>query len=486
MRILFATSEAQPLIKTGGLADVAGSLPVALQQLDTDTRLLLPAYGQTLERIGQLKLVKRLSITQPKSLTVRLWQGLLPGHTVPVFLIDKPELFDRDSGGPYNDENGHDWPDNALRFAVLSQVAALIALNQAGLDWKPDIVHCHDWQTGLVPVYLSSHSNRPQSVFTIHNLAYRGIFDRKCYESLSLPDELWHPEKLEFFGQFSFMKGGLVFADRITTVSPTYAEEILTPEFGQGLEGLLQYRENDLSGIINGIDTDIWNPDTDRHLISSFNDQTLSTKSVNKRFLVRKFFRTTDFRSPLFVFIGRLTEQKGVDLILQAMPKLLDHDIRLIFLGTGDKELEYQLTALATTHPHQVATFVGYSEKLAHQLEAGADCFLMPSRFEPCGLNQLYSLRYGTLPLVHRTGGLTDTVIDANTKNIANQTATGFHCPDLSVEAFLETIERILNCYHQQKKTWKNMQQRGMQQSFSWAKSARKYQRLYQELIDLK
>lgn len=424
MKILLATSEAHPLIKTGGLADVCGSLAHALKRLRQDVRLILPAYPAAVAHAGALETVAELDVPgAPQS--VRLLQGRLPDSEIIVYLVDSPTHFDR-PGGPYSRPDGHDWPDNAQRFAVFSRAVTAVALHRAGLTWQPEVVHCHDWQTGLVPALLAQEIRRPASVFTIHNLAYQGLFSWETFQALDIPPALWSMHAMEFYGRFSFIKGGLVFADWITTVSPNYAREILTPEFGCGLEGLLQYRADRLVGILNGADYDIWNPADDPLIEQPYGPGTQRLKAVNKSALRRHFGLPQDTDAPLFAHIGRLVEQKGIDLLLEALPELMRARAHLIVLGSGECRFEEALRAAAAAHRDRIAVSIGYSEELAHRIEAGADIFLMPSRFEPCGLNQIYSQRYGTVPIVRRTGGLTDTVVDTTEKTIQNKTATGF------------------------------------------------------------
>ena len=410
-KILFVTSEAHPLMKTGGLGDVCGSLPQALQTLGADVRLLLPGYRDSRAQAGQLKPVAQITVpllTQP----VTLLEGKLPGTDIQVWLIDFPPAYDR-AGNPYLDAEGHPWIDNAARFSLLAQVAVAIARGTAGLAWKPDVVHAHDWQTGLVPALLAEDTVRPATVFTIHNLAYQGLFPYESFLSLRLPASLWSLDALEFHGQLSFIKGGIAFADRVNTVSPTYAREIQTPESGHGLDGLLRHRAARLSGILNGIDDQIWNPARDPILASPYSLQRLAHKAPNKAALQKEFNLPVDAQVTVIGIVSRLAHQKGIDLVLDALPVLRELPIQLVILGTGELEYENALRAEAARTPDRLAVFAGYDEAVAHRIQAGADLFLMPSRFEPCGLSQLYALRYGTVPLVCHVGGLADTVVDA-------------------------------------------------------------------------
>ena len=481
MKILFATSEAFPLIKTGGLGDVSGSLPRALKSMRQDIRLVLPAYSDVLQRMKRLRTMAELEVA-PFPGTVRLLQGRLPSTRLPIYLVDAPLMFDR-AGDPYRAPNGRDWQDNHLRFALFSHVVARIATNAAGLDWQPEIVHCNDWQTGLVPALLHDEAQRPGTVFTIHNLSYQGLFPPQTLHEVGLNSRLWHTDGLEFYGQLSFIKGGLVFADHLTTVSPTYAEEIQTPRHGYGLEGLLAHRRDQLTGILNGIDYQEWDPHTDPYIHTPYSAEDLSLKQSNKHALQEAFGLAVSDRTPLLAFIGRLVEQKGIDLLLEAvLPLLAQRDLQLIVLGAGDPALEHRVRDMVTAFPKQVAAFIGYSEGHAHLIEAGSDMFVMPSRFEPCGLNQMYSLRYGTPPVVHRTGGLADTVIDASDATLADGTATGFVFDHDDPLALREALVRALEHYAEPA-TWARLVRQGMAQDLSWQRSAREYLDLYTSLI---
>ena len=475
--ILFATSEVFPLIKTGGLADVAASLPRALIKLKHNVRIVLPGYASVMKAAAGD--VKKVTVFDVDGEPVTLWKTLLPGTRVLVWLVDAPAFSERD-GNPYCGPDGFDWPDNAQRFLLFAKVARLIALNQAGLDWPVDVVHCNDWQTGMIPALLAQDNPRPATVFTIHNLAYRGLFSWDTFTSLGLPHELWHMDRLEFYGQFSFMKGGLVYADRVTTVSPTYAEEIQTPDAGNGLDGLLRHRQAVLSGILNGIDADEWNPGTDKHIAQTYNRRTLTNKEKNKVALQERSGLEVS-EKPLLGFIGRLVDQKGVDLILSNLPQLLSEGCQCVILGSGMKDYEERLAQLAQEFPEQLSVTIGYSETLAHQIEAGADIFLMPSAYEPCGLNQLYSLRYGTLPVVHAVGGLRDSVIDFAEPTQTD--ATGFMFYQYTAHGLYNAIQRALAAF-QDKKIWRMLQNNGMSKDLSWQRSAEEYGRLYGELLE--
>lgn len=478
-KILFVSSEVYPLIKTGGLADVSGSLPQALQALGQDVRILMPAYQAVMAKAGHCELIASIHLLWGEA---RLLECLLPDTQVKVWLLDFPEFFDR-AGGPYSAVGGEAWGDNATRFAFMAHAVVKVAMNQVDLDWQPDIVHCNDWPSGLVPALLQPYSDRPATIFTIHNLAYQGLFPFATFHALDLPIDLWSPEALEYHEQISFMKGGLVFADRINTVSPTYTREIQTVEFGCGLEGLLTHRSNYLSGILNGVDDRDWNPKNDRHLIENYQANSMNGKKINKEHLQNALGLVAQAEVPLMGCIGRLVEQKGVDLILSAMPELIKFPVQFVFLGSGDAELEARLIYWARRYPERIAVKIGYDESLAHQIEAGADLFLMPSRFEPCGLNQMYSQYYGTVPIVREVGGLADTVTDASIETLAANTATGVSFSEASSGALLEAIKRALLLYGN-KEQWKQIQVAGMEQDFSWARSAEQYINLYTLALD--
>jgi len=478
-RILFAASEAYPLIKTGGLADVAGSLPRELLNSGNDIRLVLPAYRQVLDNVQSYRQISKFTVNEKN---VSLLQTILPGSRVKVWLVDCPEYFDR-PGNPYLDEKNDPWTDNAYRFALFCQAIVIIANDECGQDWKPQVVHLNDWQTGLVPALLAGQEKRPATVFTIHNLAYQGVFDHQTFTNLDLDPEFWHYEKLEFHDQFSFMKGGLVFADRINTVSPTYAKEIQTPEFGCGLDGLLKSRQKSLSGIINGIDTKEWNPGTDEYLHQPYNRTQLRRKQENKLALQKFFGLKRSDEIMMMGLVSRLVYQKGIDMLIGILPALIKRNVQLVLLGSGDHEYENELQNLALIYPGHIGVKIGYNEKLAHQIEAGSDVFVMPSRFEPCGLNQMYSQRYGTLPVVTPVGGLADTVTDTNEMSILDKTATGFVMKEVSFSALSETITYAL-MHYRQIKTWLQLQRNAMSKDFSWKQSADQYLALYQAAID--
>jgi starch synthase len=475
--VLYASSEAYPLIKTGGLADVAGYLPLALDKAGVDITLAIPGYPSVLEKTRS-RIVAYLPTFQGYALIreTRLKRG---GPR--LWIVDHP-LFSQRDGNPYGDESGNPWPDNALRFGLFSHCLAQIAARKTTLKDRFDIVHCNDWQTGLIPAYLHLEENTPPTVFTIHNLAYQGLFPVDVIESLAIPETLWSSHGLEFHGFLSFIKGGLAFADRITTVSASYAEEIQTVAFGNGLAGLLHHRRDDLDGIVNGIDTDQWNPARDKLIPARYHSQKMVGKATCKKALQAAMGLDEIKEVFLLGNVGRLAEQKGVDIIVDALPELTKLPIQIVIVGTGDKEYEKALQDAALKWPDKLACYIGYDEKLAHLVEAGSDTFIMPSRFEPCGLNQMYSQAYGTPPIVSQTGGLLDTVIDTNKSSLKNKTASGFFLPTLDEQGLLTVVERALDCY-QDSHCWGNVQLNGMKRDFSWRHSAKDYMSLYQRLL---
>lgn len=484
MKVLFVASEAYPLIKTGGLGDVVYSLPHALRQHGQEIRLLLPGYRDLLRQLHDIWILGWLEVRGAEGMqSVRVLEARHPAFSFPLWVVDCPPLFDR-PGNPYLDAEGHDWPDNAERFTVFARAAALLALDALNLGWRSDVVHAHDWQSGLVPAFLDSQPQRPRRIFTIHNLAYGGYFSHSDFVRLQLPGYWWSPEGVEFHGGLSMLKAGIVFADAVTTVSPTYAREIGTPEYGYGLHGLLQSVQSKLHGVLNGIDQKAWDPATDLLLSANYSDDRIQPgKGRNKKALLKRFLgkvRESQLKAPLFGMVGRLVEQKGVDWVLDAIPVLLEEtDANFVILGSGQAIYEQHLMQLAQSHPRRVFVVIGYDEELAHRIEAGADLFLMPSRFEPCGLNQMYSLRYGTPPVVFRTGGLADTVVDADEAALIEHKATGFVFDEPTSAAFLAAIRRALHVYRQPQK-WLQLQQAGMRQDFGWDKSAAEYLILYQ------
>jgi starch synthase len=473
-RLLFAASEVYPLIKTGGLADVAGSLPEVLRQNGMDVRLLMPAYHDVLRSIADPVPVAELDLA---GTPIRLLETRLPETATIIWLLDHP-LFAERPGNPYHDPWGKPWPDNADRFMLLSRLAAAISTGQTPLDWRPDVLHCNDWHTGPAIALTHLSEQRPRTVFTIHSLAHMGLFDRATFDRLGLPQHFWHDGTLEFYDQFSFIKGGLVFADYITTVSPTYAREICHAPGGMGLEGLLSRRQDRLVGILNGIDHSVWDPATDPCLVQNYGVDSLELKAANKSALLAELGLPQWQGSPLVGIVGRLVEQKGLELILPVLEDILATPAQLVVLGTGDPRYEENLRAMAAERPEAMALVLAYDETLAHRIEAAADIFLMPSLFEPCGLNQLYSLRYGTLPVVREIGGLADTVVDAHPETLEAGTATGFVFQRPEPSELLATVRRAAGLWSDQA-TWRRLQQTAMRQDFSWQQSASRYLELY-------
>lgn len=479
MRVLFVTSEITPLIKTGGLADVSAALPAALRRLGVDVRVLVPGYTQVLQALpSMLAMTQRLPL--PSYPDARLLIGALPDG-VPLIAIDCPSLYMR-GGGAYQDEKGNDWVDNAQRFSLLSWVAALLASEGSPLDWLPDVVHCNDWQSGLAPAYMHFSMQHVPSVMTVHNLAFQGTFPAYMAAQLGLPEESYQPDGVEYYGNLSFLKAGLYYADHITTVSPSYAQEIQGDELGFGMQGLLAHRSAELSGILNGIDTLVWDPATDRHLEAHYDADSLRGKAVNKRALQQRMGLQVDDKVPLFGLVSRFTHQKGVDLVLEIAPLLLAEPAQLVLLGSGDKEMQRAALELAQRYPGRMVVSVGFDEGLSHLIEAGVDIFLMPSRFEPCGLNQMYSQRYGTPPLVHATGGLKDSVVDCTTETLKQGTASGFVFSSKQAGGLLATARRAITIYRDKKK-WNALQRNAMRKDFSWEKSATAYRDLYVKLV---
>jgi starch synthase len=468
-----------PLIKTGGLADVSGALPAALRRLGDDVRVLVPGYPQVLKALESFKIASFFSgIAELPA--ARLFSSTLPDGT-PLLVLDCPALFQRE-GGIYQDKTGSDWIDNALRFGLLSKVAAILGGPQSPLDWKPEVVHCNDWQSGLTPAYLHFLPGSAPSVMTIHNLAFQGVFPPHTVAQLDLPEESFHPHGAEYYGNLSFLKAGLYYANHVTTVSPTYAEEIQTDALGFGFQGLLKNRNKSLTGILNGIDDTEWNPATDSALVQNYDVKNLAGKMANKLELQKRMGLKVDPDVPLFGLVSRFTFQKGLDVVLEIAPQLISFPAQLVLLGSGDATLQNSALALARKFPGQVATVVGFDEALSHLIEAGADIFLMPSRFEPCGLNQMYSQHYGTPPIVHATGGLVDSVVDSNKNSLANGQASGFVFKKITTHDFLICIQRAIAIYND-KKTWATVQANGMNKDFGWQNSAAQYHEIYESLL---
>ncbi|BCK87781.1 glycogen synthase [Sideroxyarcus emersonii] len=475
MKILFVTSEAHPLIKTGGLADVSGALPAALQALGQDVRLLLPGYIPVLDKLDSKRTVASFGVF-PGQPEIRLLSAKMPHTEVPVYVLDAPQYFCR-VAGPYQYELGGDWPDNPMRFGMLSRVAAMLGSADSPIAWRADIVHCNDWQSGLAPAYLQlNRGSHAKSVMTIHNMAFQGSFDRDWLAPLDLPQSCFDMHGVEFHGYLSFLKAGLHYADRIVTVSPTYAHEIQTTEMGYGMQGLLAVRNGDVSGILNGIDEQEWNPATDRYLAAHYDSSDLARKAAGKLALQQQLGLETDAKAPLLGVVSRLTYQKGLDMLLESLPRLLDGGAQLAVLGSGESELERRFQQLAQRYPERVSVTLRFDEGLSHRIMAGADIFLMPSRFEPCGLNQMYGMRYGTPPVVRKTGGLADSVSDAQESD-----GTGFVFDEADPAILYRTIVRAIECYRDEK-NFRRIQLNGMRRDVGWAGSAQRYLDLYRTM----
>jgi starch synthase len=483
LNVLFVTSEAFPLIKTGGLADVSGALPKAIQNLaefNGEIKILMPAYPSVLSQLGATQSIANVTaLGQSCDLIV----GKLPNSNIDVIAIKNTTLFER-AAGPYNDEKGVDWPDNALRFGVLSRVASLLSNTHSPLEkWHPDIVHCNDWQTGLVPLYMKLIDKSPaKSILSIHNMAFQGNFDAGWLTTLELPAAQFNINGFEFHHQISFLKAGIFYADQLSTVSPTYANEIQTKAFGFGLQGLLESRHKYMTGILNGIDTHDWNPATDTHLPKTYSNKRIANKKTVKRTLQEALGLNLDADAPLLGVVSRLTHQKGLDLLPEIMPTLIDKGCQFAILGSGEKTLEAEFIKLKEQYPSQVSVTIGYHEPLSHNIMAGCDMFIMPSRFEPCGLNQLYGLAYGTPPVVSATGGLADSVCDLDEKSLKNNTATGFVVKNVTPASLLGTIERAITLW-KNKKTWRQLMSNGMEKDVSWTSSAKLYLNLYKKTL---
>jgi len=478
MRVLHVAAEVFPWVKTGGLADVVGALPLALVATGVDARLLLPGFPAVLEALTNPRVVCELgAVLGAARVTLRI--GTLPGSGVTAYVVDAPLMFQR-PGNPYLGPDGLEWPDNLQRFALLGWVGAHLAFGELDPGWQPRVLHAHDWHAGMACAYLAAQpAAGVRSVFTVHNLAYQGLFDAGDFALLGLPGRFMASNGLEFHGQLSFMKAGLVYANRLTTVSPTYAREMALEEFGCGLEGLVRSRGADVSGILNGVDGAVWDPRTDAAIAANYGPDSFDAKALCKAALQTALGLPADPGAPLFVAVSRLTSQKGLDLVLGALPELMAHGAQLAVQGSGDAALERALLAAAAHYPRRVAVRLGYDEAFAHQMVAGADAMLVPSRFEPCGLTQLYALRYGTVPVVRRVGGLADTVVDLD----QGDGATGVVFDDATGIAMADAITRTVAAYREPD-AWRRLMLRGMQQDFSWLPPARQYMALYQSLLE--
>ena len=477
MRVLQVAAEVFPQVKTGGRADVVGALPPALARQGADVQLLLPGLPAIVDALAGARPVVRLGPLFGAA-HVELLHGRLKGSDMRAYVVDAPYLYRR-PGNPYLGPDGHDWPDNLQRFALLGWAAAQLAAGGLDPAWTPDVLHAHDWHAALACAYVAMHPPTAAAcVFTVHNLAYQGLFPLGDFALLGLSQRMLWPHGIEFHRQVSFMKAGLLFADRLSTVSPTYAREIATPEFGCGLDGVLRDRSHDLRGILNGVDRELWNPANDHFLAARYDAASLAGKAHCKAALQREFGLEARADAPLFGVVSRLTSQKGLDLLLGALPALVARGGQLAVQGTGEPALEAAFASAAAQHPQQVALHVGYDEARAHRLVAGADVIVVPSRFEPCGLTQMYGLRYGTLPLVRRVGGLADTVRDADEGALATDLATGFVFEHASPAAIEVALLRAMALYRDPPR-WQAVMRRAMAQEFTWDAAAREYLQLY-------
>ncbi len=481
--MLHVCSEIFPYLKTGGLADVTGALPPALAKTGCDVRMLVPGFPAIVESIRNKHLVAELP---PRfgAQALRLFYGTLPQSGLSVYYIDAPGLYDR-PGNPYIDIYGQSYGDNHRRFALLGWMAVRLV---EGFDffWRPQIMHGHDWHTGLAFAYLralewSEGKKLAGTVFTIHNMAYQGNFPGHVFGELDLPPDFFNPEGMEFYGQLSFLKTGLSYADKVTTVSPTYAREIHGGEQACGLDGVVQKRDKDIVGILNGIDTRVWNPSSDDDIATTYNARSITGKKQCRLALQQEMGLRPQNTAPLFCIVSRFASQKGLNLVLGAMNLLLEKGGQIVIVGNGEQHLERAFSDYAHRYPQQVAVFIGYDEPMAHRVIAGSDVILVPSRYEPCGLTQFYGLRYGTLPLVHRVGGLADSVTDSSPENLQEKTATGFVFERFDQPSIDDAINRAFALFSQQP-AWRMMQRQGMKQQLDWKHSASAYKKLYDEI----
>lgn len=493
MNIVYLTTEAVPFAKTGGLADVCGTLPSRVAALGHRAAVIMPAFRsvhQSHAGVEPTDISFAVSMSPRKLVGCRLLRGRLPNvNDVPVWFIDQPQYFDRES--LYGTAAG-DYPDNAERFAFFCR-AAIQAMHRIG--WSIDIVHCNDWQTGLIPALMAAEDQpdvslqKAATLMTIHNLAYQGQFPKSAFAWTGLDWKHFNHEEFEYYDQINFLKTGIVTADMITTVSPRYSEEIRTAQHGCGLDPVLESVAHRVTGITNGIDESIWSPRTDTKLAATYDIKSWQAgKSANKRALQEQFEMETNHEIPMIGLVGRLAEQKGWDLILPVLRWHLTENrpTQWIVLGSGDARYEDELRKLASEFPNRFALYLGFSDALAHRIEAGSDVFVMPSHYEPCGLNQLYSLRYGTVPIVTPTGGLADTVVDCSEETLAEGTATGFYVNTIHPHALDEAIGRALHLRYHHPAQWSQIIETGMSQDWSWKKSAEEYERLYAKTLTLK
>ena len=488
LRVLSIASEIYPLIKIGELADVTGALPIALKSEGIEVRTVVPGYPSVMNSLGVVEGVVHL----PNFFGAEARHIRATSCELGLFVLDAPHLFSR-AGNPYLRADGADWPDNALRFAALARIAADIGVGFVS-SFVPDIVHAHDWHAALALAYMHySNRRRPATVMTVHNLAYQGVFPREMLAAIDLPPQSFTVHGVEYYGKIGFLKAGLYFADRITTVSPTYAREILSDEGGMGLGGLLRDRSCDLSGILNGIDTSVWDPATDPHIpgcfyadvSSGFESEVLQNRAINKAALQRRLGLQLAPDVLMLGVIGRLSSRKGLNLLLENLPTIVREGMQLVVLGSGgDRSLQYRYRAAAQAHPERVSVTIGHDEGLAHLIQAGADALVVPSRFEPCGLTQLCALRYGTVPIVSRVGGLGDTVVDVDDLAIIGGGQTGFKFGPVTAENLAGVLQRACATFHDVA-AWRRIQRNGMSIDVSWRNPASRYADLYSSLVEL-
>ena len=473
-RILFVTPELAPLAKAGGLGEVSRDLPRALAAAGLDVRILVPGYPDLLAAIPHARCVAEFHALGGAFAPARLLEARDP---FPVYLIDCPHYYQR--AGLYQSPEGNDWPDNHLRFGLLSRIAAILGGAGSPLGWQPHVIHCHDWQTGLTAAYLALRDGgRAATVMTVHNLAYQGVFPPHVLDELAIPREAFTIDGLEYYGNVSLLKAGLSYATRITTVSPAYAREILRPELGFGLDSLLRRRAAELTGISNGIDLEQWNPSRDPYLDETYDAGHFEGKLRNKLALQRELGLPVERDVPLLGVVTRLVWQKGLDLLIEAAPAIVRMGAQIVVHGEGDRDLEQAVSALASRHPRDIVVRIGFNERLNHRIVAGADAFVLPSRYEPCGLTQLHSMRYGTLPVAHATGGLADWVVDVHAGTLRNGTATGFSFAPLTVPGLVATVERALDTYRAPV-LWRTLQRHAMSRECGWTASAAAYCGVY-------
>ncbi|MCB2154013.1 glycogen synthase GlgA [bacterium] len=488
MKILFVSSEVSPFAKTGGLADVVGALPQYLARRGHDVRVVMPLYKSIDTYAHRLipllpEIIVDWGTDRISGEVMRCSHPSSPAD-VPMYFIAQELLFDRD--GLYG-EAGQDYFDNDRRFAFFN-FATLWMLK--GLNWSPDVIHLNDWQAGMVAALLKHHPiiseddfyRRIRTVFTIHNMAYQGLFHHDMMPRMNLPWYIYNPDGIEFHNQVSTLKAGIVFSDRITTVSPTYAKEIQTEEHGAGMDGVLRLRARELDGILNGIDDDVWNPETDALIPANYSADDTSGKAKCRKALLKQFGIKDKAGAPVIGMISRLVDQKGFDIVAKAMPEILATGARIVLLGTGEAKHEEFFRSLAARNPGQVGVAIEYNEKTAHLIEAGSDCFLMPSYFEPSGLNQLYSMRYGTIPIVRGVGGLKDSIEHANKKTITAGKATGFVFERYTAGALQQMVKRAVQCYQDQK-LWQKLVKDAMTKDFTWDRSAKEYEKVYKKTM---